>query len=57
MYTDVIEIKGQSVKEISMIAVDDVSPSSVGGLSEIRELVGVQAVVAPHSLTPTEPLT
>lgn len=47
----------QSVIEVSVIAVDDVSPSSGGGLSEVRELVGVHAVVAPHCLTATEVLT
>lgn len=51
------KVQDQSVIEISMVAVDDVSPSGVGGFSEIRELVGIQVVVAPHGLTPTKPLT
>ena len=42
--------------EVSVIAIDDVSPSSAGGLSQVRELVGVHAVVAPHCLTATEAL-
>ena len=42
--------------EISMIAVDDVPPSSSGGLPEIRELVGIHVMVASHCLAATEAL-
>ena len=42
--------------EVSVIAIDDVSPSSGGGLSQVRELVGVHVVVVPHCLTATEAL-
>ena len=57
MYVRTLDTQGQSVIEVSVVAVDDVSPSSAGGLSEVRELVGVHAVVAPHCLTATEALT
>ena len=57
MYVRTLDTQDQSVIEVSVVAVDDVSPSSAGGLSEVRELVGVHAVVAPHCLTATEALT
>ena len=57
MYVRTLDTQDQSVIEVSVVAVDDVSPSSAGGLSEVRELVGVHAVVVPHCLTATEALT